>query len=346
MSHITKPYSGRGAFVADSFLQILDSIDALVYVADMETYEILFINQYGREKWGDVIGKICWQSLQTGQSGPCAYCTNNQLISTDGKLSPAIVLELQNTLNKKWYECHDRAIIWHDGRIVRLEIATDITKRKQLEQQQQKILHDLNERVKELNCFYGIGQIIEKTGITLEGICEDLICLLPASLQYPEITCGSILLQGREFKTTNFKETTWRLSSPITAYGKLCGELAIYYLDEKPEYDEGPFLKEERLLIDAVAERLGKITERKMADVEREKLIARLSEALENIKTLKGLIPICASCKKIRNDTGYWEQIEKYILEHSDVEFSHSICPECAKKIYPELYDANGKPKQ
>ncbi len=79
------------------------------------------------------------------------------------------------------------------------------------------------------------------------------------------------------------------------------------------------------------------ITTRKQIEEEREKLISRLQEALDNIKTLKGLLPICAGCKKIRDDKGYWNQIESYIRDHSDAEFSHSICPECAEKMYSDL---------
>jgi hypothetical protein len=59
---------------------------------------------------------------------------------------------------------------------------------------------------------------------------------------------------------------------------------------------------------------------------------------LDEVKTLKGIIPICASCKKIRDDSGYWNQIELYIKEHSEADFSHSICPDCARKLYPDLY--------
>lgn len=70
---------------------------------------------------------------------------------------------------------------------------------------------------------------------------------------------------------------------------------------------------------------------------EREALIKELQEALATIKTLSGLLPICASCKKIRDDKGYWNQIESYIRDHSDAEFSHGICPECAKKLYPDI---------
>jgi len=76
------------------------------------------------------------------------------------------------------------------------------------------------------------------------------------------------------------------------------------------------------------------ITERKLAEEEREGLIEKLQTALDNIRTLKGMLPICASCKKIRDDKGYWNQIEAYIECHSDASFSHSICPECEKKLY------------
>jgi PAS domain S-box-containing protein len=80
------------------------------------------------------------------------------------------------------------------------------------------------------------------------------------------------------------------------------------------------------------------ISQQKELEQERDRLIRSYRDALENVKTLKGLIPICSSCKKIRNDSGYWSQIEAYISEHSDVEFSHGICPECAEKLYPGYY--------
>lgn len=83
------------------------------------------------------------------------------------------------------------------------------------------------------------------------------------------------------------------------------------------------------------------LTELKAAEKEREKLIEDLKTALDEIKTLRGIIPICANCKKIRDDKGYWNQIESYIQRHSDAEFSHGICPECVKKLYPE-FDSEG----
>ena len=79
------------------------------------------------------------------------------------------------------------------------------------------------------------------------------------------------------------------------------------------------------------------IEERKRAEAEREKLIGELQEAVAKVKTLSGMLPICASCKKTRDDKGYWTQIESYIRDHSEAEFSHSLCPECMKRLYPEI---------
>jgi two-component system, response regulator PdtaR len=75
---------------------------------------------------------------------------------------------------------------------------------------------------------------------------------------------------------------------------------------------------------------------------ERETLIAQLQKALREVKTLSGLLPICASCKKIRKDDSTWQQIEDYIASHSDADFTHGICPECAHRLYPELYQNKG----
>jgi len=78
-------------------------------------------------------------------------------------------------------------------------------------------------------------------------------------------------------------------------------------------------------------------------DAEKEKLIAELQKALATIKRLQGILPICASCKKIREDNGHWTQVESYIREHSEAEFSHGLCPECAKKLYPDYYKEKTK---
>ncbi len=87
------------------------------------------------------------------------------------------------------------------------------------------------------------------------------------------------------------------------------------------------------------------IEKRRRIEAEREELIRDLKEALEKVKLLSGFLPICSSCKKIRDDKGYWNQIEGYISTHSDVEFSHCLCPKCMKELYPDLVDDDGNVK-
>lgn len=121
-----------------SISTILDSIDALVYVSDMDTYELIFANQYGRDIWGNMQGETCWKVLQEEQDGPCSFCTNSRLLDNKGKPTGVYIWEFQNTKNNRWYQCRDQAITWVDGRIVRMEIATDITERKQAEDELKK----------------------------------------------------------------------------------------------------------------------------------------------------------------------------------------------------------------
>ncbi len=116
----------------ESLLLILDSLEALVYVADLETYEILYENQYGQKLFGDLVGKICWQAFLQKNS-PCPFCSKRPVHTEKGD-SASHKWECYSTLTERWYIVHDRAIRWVDGRLVRLEIAYDITERKQFEE--------------------------------------------------------------------------------------------------------------------------------------------------------------------------------------------------------------------
>ncbi len=115
------------------FETVMDSLDAVIYVADIKTHEILFANKTLRSIRGEVAGDICWQKLQLGQTGPCSFCTNNRLLDDNGNPVAPIIWEFQNTADSRWYQCRDQAIPWPDGRMVRIEIAFDITDRKNTE---------------------------------------------------------------------------------------------------------------------------------------------------------------------------------------------------------------------
>jgi len=124
-------------------LKILDSLQAIVYVADMQSYELLFVNRYARDLFGDIEGGICWQSLQKDQTGPCPFCSNDKLVDKNGRPTGEHIWEFCNTRNNQWYRMVDQVIEWVDGRLVRLQIATDISERKLVEEKVEHTQEDL-----------------------------------------------------------------------------------------------------------------------------------------------------------------------------------------------------------
>ncbi len=115
------------------FQTAMDAMDAGVYVADMQTCELLFSNKNFNNLFGNKIGEKCYSALQQGQTEPCEFCTNHLLLDKNGNPKKPYVWEFQNTITKQWYQLRDQAIYWPDGRLVRIEIATDITDRKRVE---------------------------------------------------------------------------------------------------------------------------------------------------------------------------------------------------------------------
>lgn len=112
---------------------VLDGLDAIVYVADLHTHEVLYVNRHTRQILGEALGKRCWEFFQLGQTGPCTFCTNDQLLDDQGRPAGVYVWEHFNEKTMRWYHIRDQAISWVDGRVVRLEVATDITEHKNLE---------------------------------------------------------------------------------------------------------------------------------------------------------------------------------------------------------------------
>lgn len=135
----------------------------------------------------------------------------------------------------------------------------------------------LRERIKELNCLYGIARLAERYYDSIEDFLKYLVDFLPHSWQYPEITCVRITFQEKTYKSANFKVTRWRQSSDIVMYNESIGEVTIFYTEERPASDEGPFLKEERELLDEVARRIGSIAIRISAEKELQQINKQLS---------------------------------------------------------------------
>ncbi len=161
---------------------------------------------------------------------------------------------------------------------------TDITELKKTEKALQKKTHDLGERIKELNCLYGISKLLEGPWRSKKEIFPQILSLIPPGWQYPEITCARIVFDGKEYTDVKFRQTPWKQVADIIVSGKQVGILEVYYLTEMPEIDEGPFLKEERYLLDTIVKTIGEYVEHKRS---REALIrseGKYRTILENIE--------------------------------------------------------------
>jgi len=151
-----------------------------------------------------------------------------------------------------------------------------------------EIENALRERVKELNCLYGVSQLAERNLHSLDHLLQQLVNFLPYSWQYPKLACARVLFKDKTYISTQFRVTNWRQSAQIYMYHETVGEVAVFYLEECKPSDEGPFLKEERALLDAVAEQIGTIATRMSAEEELEETNRQLKlerQALQESNT-------------------------------------------------------------
>ena len=221
-------------------LTVLDSLDAGVYVTELQTYYILFVNKYTRDLFGDVVGKICWQVMEADRSGPCDICTNIKLSASD--INPLLVhtREYYDKDLEKWNEIRDRPITWLDGRIVRLHITSDITDRKRSEndlKQTTKRLSGLLESLPtvpytcQLNGNFGItyvsNAIKEITGYTADQLVENPAfwsdCIHPNDKERVLAELPEITKHGKQNIEYSFRaaDGSYKLMSDIRTLVKL-----------------------------------------------------------------------------------------------------------------------------
>jgi len=210
-------------------------------------------------------------------------CVGERLADLNHILPPAssgiILRALEQLVADKEVEWHEVTLRRADGSLVDARITArpisvegrttdgmlvvcDITGHEHVEQAQLKRAHDLKERIKELNCLYGIANLVETAGLRLAEIIQGTVDLIPAAWQWPEIACARATLEGQEYRTDNFQETAWKLSADIVVHGVAAGTLEVCYLTQASQTDRSPFLKEESDLISAIVQRLGRIIER------------------------------------------------------------------------------------
>lgn len=159
----------------------------------------------------------------------------------------------------------------------------DVTKRTRAERELQQRNFDLGERVKELNCFYAISNVVSTPGITLEQIIQGIVELIPPAFQYPDYTAAEISLNDRHYRTSEFRSSERHLREPVIVEGREAGELCVYYTGAVGETDRHPFIKEEKALIHTIAERLGRIIERKTDEEQIRSLLSQKELLLQEV---------------------------------------------------------------
>ena len=240
----------------------------LVYIHDFEgrfidaNPTVLRLLGYNKEE----IPSINFASLLTEDQLPVALEVLQEIQQTGSQKEPT-EFKLRSK-NGEYVDVETMAsIIYRGEKPYAIQgIARDITERKRTEETLQKQMHDLGERVKELTCLYSISNLIGKPGTSLEDIAQGAVDLIPPGWQYPEITCTRLVLEGREFTTENWRETAWKQAQDIIVYGQRLGIVEVCYLEERPETDEGPFLKQERDLLNAIGRQLSETIERRQTE--------------------------------------------------------------------------------
>jgi len=163
----------------------------------------------------------------------------------------------------------------------------DITDRLRATSEIQQRTHDLSERVKELKCLFRVSKLAQQPDITIEEVLRKTIELIPQSMQYANIACARITMEESTFCSPDFAQTEWKISAPIMVNRRPIGALEVYYLEERPAESGGPFAEEEKDLINAVAEHLGRTIQRKRfyeaLQVEKAHLEALIESAQEAI---------------------------------------------------------------
>jgi len=192
-----------------------------------------------------------------------------------------------------------------------------------------KIKYDLGEREKELECIYALSTLLENKENTVEDILKNIVELIPPAWQYPEVTAGRIAIKGFEFTTKNYKKTDWVLSAPIKEQGEEIGTLEVIYLEKKPILDEGPFLKEEKDLLNTMVERIGKTIER----IHSENLTDMLfNMSADGIRIIDKNFNIIRVNKTLSSMTGF--SINEMETQKCHATLKGSLCntPECVLK--------------
>jgi PAS domain S-box-containing protein len=301
------------------YLEAIDSMGMGLFIVNSD-YHIRHMNKTMIKWFGDKRGLICHQSI-SGLGSPCTYCKLKSVIKSnrivhytpvtpDGRSFDILCYPIQNT----------------DGSISKMGIFRDITemtKAAETLRESEKRFLLLSESLADIVYEFDSKEkftYVNEAGVRIFGYSKDELL---GKIQVRDTITKEEYARSKEAIGEIFKGKT--IVEERTFIRK-DGSIFVGEIHSGPIYKGKNVIGARGIIRD--------ITERKQAEEEREKLINKLQEALEDVKTLSGLLPICANCKKIRDDKGYWNQIEGYIQKYSEVKFSHGMCPECSDKLY------------
>ena len=294
----------------------LDSFEGFIYICSRD-YRIVFMNERLIERVGhNATGNLCYKTLQDRDS-ICPWCVYERVFKGE-----TVRWLLQSLKGNGWYYTVTSPIRKADGSLCKLSMIMDISelkyplaqlkghrnrldelvsgytaelmdikeqlqreigRRKQAQHELGRKNRDLDERVKKLNCLYGISKILSWPDLSSEEIFQGIVEIVPPAFRYPEVTGARILIKDQEFKTGNFKETHWEQKTAISAFGERIGTLGVCCLEERPGSDDGAFLKEEKNLIKTISEVLGRVTEGLQAETEVRSSYERFRILAENV---------------------------------------------------------------
>ena len=312
---------------------VLESLSHPFYVIDVETYAITLANSAA--EMGRLTGESTCHALTHKRDQPCQSDEHPcplEMVKRTGK--PAVVEHIH--FNKdglpRIVEVHAYPIFDDNGKLSKMiEYALDITDRKQMEEALRD--SEIKFRAVTQSAIDAIitadrnGNIVfwNPSAQKMFGYQEHEVIGQPLTILMPE-----------HLKEAHQKGLANHVAAGDSRIINSTVEMVGLTKDGKEfpvELSIAAWLAEGRRYYTGI---IRDISERKQIEKERDDLIRDLQRSLAEVKTLSGLLPICASCKKIRDDKGYWNQIEAYIHEHSGATFSHSICPDCTQKLYPE----------
>jgi len=312
----------------DKLKALLDGLASTNIGVDIVSidYEVLQQNQILTERFGNIVGKKCYKEYMAREE-PCNFCPMTR--SLRNKRLEKVELRASDGRD---YELLSAPLTNPDGTVDRaIEVVIDITERKLTEE----ALRKSEERLKFVleGSQLGFWDWNIETGVVERN--ERWAEMLGYSLKEIEFS----VKQWTDLIHQDDRAAAWKSiqdhldgRSPVheIEYRMLCKDGKYKWILDRAKIvkfnSRGQPVRMSGTHTD--------FTEKKRAEAEREKLLNELQNALREIKKLSGMLPICASCKKIRDDKGYWNKIEEYIETHSDASFTHGLCPECRDKIY------------